>query len=148
MITTPSWGSAGLTLDVALQEYHLDFNTLARRQYNEVQGVFKVWRKGNLIAHQFGLFPDNMDGNLPEALALAKSMADETPRCASPDRLRTAAHSEEIEPWLTVLLREVRLNPSSKKARKHARRKTQTTRPHPDHPDRGRGRCRPQLGCR
>ena len=58
---------------------------LPEDQYNEVHGVFKVWRKGNLIAHQFGMFPDKMDGNLPEALAFAKIDGRRNAQCAGFD---------------------------------------------------------------
>ena len=64
-------GITWITLEAALQEYHLNFNQLPEDHYPNVQGVFKVWRKGNLIAHQIGLFPDHIHGNLPKALALA-----------------------------------------------------------------------------
>ena len=98
-------GITWITLEVALQEYHLNFNQLPEDRYPDVQGVFKVWRKGNLIAHQVGLFPDHIHGNLPKALALAKSLADETPNVPILISCEPR-HSEEIEPWLSVVREE------------------------------------------
>ncbi len=95
-------GITWMTLEVALQEYHLNWKRLPENRYPDVRGVFKVWRKGNPIAHQIGLFPDSIHGNLPKALILAKSLADETPNvpiligCES-------RHSEDVEPWLSVI---------------------------------------------
>ena len=101
----PELGITWITLEVALQEYHLDWNRLAEDRYPDVQGVFKVWRKGNLIAHQVGLFPDHIHGNLPKALALAKSLADETPKVPILIGCEPR-HSEEVEPWLLVVREE------------------------------------------
>jgi hypothetical protein len=101
----PELGITWITLEVALQEYHLDWKRLPEERYPDVQGVFKVWRKGNLIAHQLGLFPDSIQGNLPKALTLAKSLADETPN--APILIGCEPrHSEEIEPWLSVVREE------------------------------------------
>lgn len=91
-----------MTLGIEVQEYHLSLKRLPPDQYNEVHGVFKVWREGNPISHQFGLFPNQVDGNFPKALEFAKSMADETPGVpifigCEPRR------SEDVEPWLSVL---------------------------------------------
>lgn len=93
-----SWAS----LEIELQEYHLTLKSLSEKQHNEVYGVFKVWRQGNPIAHQFGLFPDMVIGNLPKALEFAKSMADELPNVQvliGCERQR----SDQVEPWLSVL---------------------------------------------
>jgi len=95
-------GITWITLEVALQEYHLDWKRLPEDRYPDVQGVFKVWRKGNLIAHQLGLFPDSIQGNLPKALALAKSLADETPNVPILIGCEPR-HSEEVVPWLSVV---------------------------------------------
>jgi hypothetical protein len=98
-------GITWTTLVVALQEYHLDWKRLPEDRYGEVQGVFKVWRKGNPIAFQVGLFPDHIHGNLPKALTLAKSLADQTPNmpiligCES-------RHSDDVEAWLSVTREE------------------------------------------
>lgn len=39
-------GITWTTLEVALQEYHLDWKRLPEDRLAEVQGVFKAWRKG------------------------------------------------------------------------------------------------------
>ena len=101
----PELGITWITLEVALQEYHLEWKRLPEDRYPDVQGVFKVWRKGNLIAHQVGLFPDHIHGNLPKALALAKSLADETPNVPILISCEPR-HSEEVEPWLSVVREE------------------------------------------
>ncbi len=94
-------GITWTTLEVALQEYYLDWKRLPEDRYADVQGVFKVWRKGSPIAFLVGLFPDHIHGNLPKALALAKSLADQTP--GTPIligcEMRT---SEDVDPWLSV----------------------------------------------
>lgn len=74
--------SLGITwdsLDAALEDYRLDLTALPEERLSEVHGIFKVWLAGNLIAHQFGLYPNQMEGNLPEALSLARQMAIEHP---------------------------------------------------------------------
>ena len=101
----PELGITWITLEVALQEYHLDWKRLPEERYPEVQGVFKVWRKGNMIGHQVGLFPDDTHGNLPKALALAKSLADETPNVPILIGCEPR-HSEEVGPWLSVVREE------------------------------------------
>jgi len=101
----PELGITWITLEVALQEYQLDWKRLPEDHYPNVQGVFKVWRKGNLIAHQIGLFPDHIHGNLPKALALAKSLADETPNVPILIGCEPR-HSEEVGPWLSVVREE------------------------------------------
>ena len=94
-------GITWTTLEVALQEYDLNWKRLPEDCYADVQGVFKVWRKGNIIAHQVGLFPDRIHGNLPKALTLAKSLADETP--GVPILIGgEPRHSDEVEAWLSV----------------------------------------------
>jgi len=98
-------GITWTTLEVALQEYRLDWKRLPEERYPNVQGVFKVWRKGNLIAHQVGLFPDHIHGNLPKAITLAKSLADETPNVPILIDCEPR-HSEEVEPWLSVTREE------------------------------------------
>ncbi|MFZ5903190.1 MAG: hypothetical protein ACOYZ8_06545 [Chloroflexota bacterium] len=93
-----TWG----TLEVELQEYRLDLKRLAEDQYDEVVGVFKVWRQGNQVAHQVGLFPDRIQGNLPKAIALAKTMADEKPD--APILIGCEPRkSDDVKPWLEVI---------------------------------------------
>jgi hypothetical protein len=94
-------GITWTTLEVALQEYHLNWKRLPEDQYAEVQGVFNVWRKGNPIAFQVGLFPHHIQGNLPKAITLAKSLADQTP--GVPILIGCEArHSDDVDPWLSV----------------------------------------------
>jgi hypothetical protein len=109
-------GITWLNLELELQEYHLSFERLPADQYNEVHGVFKVWQEGNPIAHQFGLFPDKVTGNLPKALECAKSMADETPNLPVLIGCERQ-HSDKAEPWLSVLREkdEVQINESGEK---------------------------------
>ena len=88
-------------MEDVLRDYRLDFNRLSVEQHDEVRGVFKVWRQGNIIAHQIGLFPDETIGNLTKAIALAKTLAMETPDV--PIMLGCEAwHTHAVEPWLTV----------------------------------------------
>ncbi len=95
-------GITWTTLEVGLQEYHLNWKRLPEDRYAEVQGVFNVWRKGDPIVHQVGLFPKRVQGNFPKALALAKSLADLTPNV--PILIGCATrHSGEVEPWLSVV---------------------------------------------
>ena len=97
----PVLGVCWQTLEIELQEYHLDWKRLNENQHDEVQGVFKVWRKGDLIAHQIGLFPNCVQGNLPKALALARSLADETPDV--PILIGCEPRKPgRVEPWLSV----------------------------------------------
>ena len=70
-------GITWMILDVALEDYHLDFASLPAEKYGEVHGVFKVWRERDPFAHQFGLFPNRVNGNLPDALELARALATE-----------------------------------------------------------------------
>jgi len=98
----PELGITWITLEVALQEYHLAWKSLSEDSYGDVQGLFKVWRKGNPIAFQVGLFPDHAQGNLPKAITLAKSMADQSP--GVPVLIGCEPrHSEDVEPWLSVV---------------------------------------------
>ena len=105
-----SMGISWTNLHVALEDYHLDFNSLPAEKYKEVHGVFKVWQKGSPIAHQFGMFPKIMDGNLPDAIDCAKRMARQNPEvpifiaCVLPS-------AEDAEPWLTVILLEGEMEP-------------------------------------
>jgi hypothetical protein len=97
----PNIGISWETLSIELQEYHLNLKRLPEDQYNEVQGVFKVWRQGNPIAHQIGLFPDMVHDNLPKAITLAKSMADENPNIPILIGCE-ACRPRDVEPWLSV----------------------------------------------
>ncbi|MEP0805616.1 MAG: hypothetical protein HRF47_09010 [Chloroflexota bacterium] len=95
-------GITWTTLEVELQEYRLNWKRLPVDQYTEVIGVFKVWRQGNPVAQQVGLFPDCIRGNLPKAIALARSMADEKP--GAPILIGCEPRqSDKVEPWLEVI---------------------------------------------
>lgn len=104
-------GISWMTLDVALEDYHLDFNTLVPETYNQVLGVFEVWRKFDAVSVQFGLFPNQVKGNLPEALEFAKQLARKVP--GVPVHLGCERYaSEETEPWLTILCESAETEPS------------------------------------
>ena len=104
-------GITWLTVDVALEEYSLDFNTLTPEAYSQVAGVFEVWRKYDAVSVQFGLFPNQIDGNLPEALEFAKHLARKVP--GVPVHLGCERYaSEETEPWLTILLKDGQTEPT------------------------------------
>jgi len=105
-----SMGISWTNLDVALEDYHFSLKNLPEEKYSEVHGIFKVWRKGNLIAHQLGMVPKMMDGNLSDALALAKSMARETPGVSVFIGLETDVDEDAI-PWLTIILPEGETEP-------------------------------------
>lgn len=100
----PELGITWLTLDVALDDYCLHFESLPVDAYPEVHGVFKVWREGGPVAHQFGLFLDKENGNLPEALAFAQTLAREAPGAAVfvGCELLEGSH-REAQPWLNIL---------------------------------------------
>jgi len=98
-------GITWTTLEVGLQEYHLNFKRLPEDRYVQVQGVFNVRRTGDPITHQVGLFPNRIQGNLPKAIALAKSLADETPNVPILIGCEPR-HSDEVEPWLSVVREE------------------------------------------
>ena len=90
------------TFDAALDEYALDFHQFTPDNHNQVVGVFEVWRLHDPISTQFGLFPDQVDGNLPEALEFAKSMARQVPGVLV--FLGSERYASEVnEPWLTFL---------------------------------------------
>ncbi|MCZ7547645.1 MAG: hypothetical protein M5U11_00615 [Anaerolineales bacterium] len=95
-------GITFLTLDVALEEYSLDFLQLTPEHHDQVVGVFEVWRLHDPISTQFGLFPDQVDGNLPEAMEYAKGMARQVPGVLV--FLGCERYASEVnEPWLTFL---------------------------------------------
>jgi hypothetical protein len=103
----PELGISWSFLVASLQEYHLDWKHLPEGRYGEVQGVFKVWREGCLDAHQFGRFSDQVLGNLPQALACAKSLADQAPEI--PVLIGCARrYSDRVEPWLSMTREEMR----------------------------------------
>ena len=101
----PEYGISWITLDVTLEDYSLDFKDLSPDHYEEVHGVFCVWRKFDAFNHQFGLYPNEDIGNLPEALDFAKKMAREVPGVPVFIACELYA-SEELEPWISVLVEE------------------------------------------
>lgn len=80
-----------------MEDYRLDLTALPEERLPEVHGIFKVWRAGNLIAYQFGLYPNQVDGNLPEALSLARQMAKEQPG----EKVHLGLE-DNPDPWLTL----------------------------------------------
>ena len=99
------YGISWITLDVTLEEYSLDFNDLSPEQYEEVHGVFCVWRKFDAFNHQFGLYPNEEVGNLPEALDFAKEMAREVP--GVPVCIACELYASEVmEPWIEPIIEE------------------------------------------
>jgi hypothetical protein len=104
-------GITWMTLDVALEGYQIDFCSLPVDQHRNVHGVFRVWRRGDLNARQFGVVPNKVNGNLPEALAFAKELAKKNPGlpvfvACEPDSKSGA------EPWLAVTLKDGENEPS------------------------------------
>ena len=96
--------SLGITwdsLDAALEDYRLDLAAVPEERLFEVHGIFKVWFAGNLIAHQFGLDPNQMEGNLPEALSQARQMAKDHPG----ERVHLGLE-DNPDPWLTLTMRD------------------------------------------
>ena len=98
-------GITWMILDIALEDYKIDFRSLPVDLHPNVHGVFKVWLQGDPSTQQFGTYPQKVDGNLPEALAFAKELAKKIlgvpvfVGCES-------CHYGEAEPWLTVTLKD------------------------------------------
>lgn len=96
-----SRGITWASLEEALGEYRLGFSSLLLEQYGAVHGVFTVWREHDAIAQQFGLFPKKTDGNFPDALDFARSLAQAHPHqiiflgCES-------SLGKDISPWLII----------------------------------------------
>jgi len=96
-------------LEVEIETYHLNFASLPVETYGEIHGVFKVWREhdpasqmwGFPIAHQFGIFPNKVDGNFPVALDFAKALAREHSGQAVLLACESSA-GDETSPWLTI----------------------------------------------
>lgn len=92
-----SLGITWTTIECALDDYHLDFARLGEAQYADVVGVFQVWQRGNPICHQFGLAPNDVQHNLPEALAFARQLALE-----HPDDTVCLGCGQNPTPWLLI----------------------------------------------
>jgi len=98
-------GITWMTLDIALEDYKIDFRSLPVDQYSNVHGVFKVWLQGDSSFQQFGTYPQKADGNLPEALAFSKELAKKN--LGVPVFVGCEpCHYGEAEPWLTVILKD------------------------------------------
>jgi hypothetical protein len=94
-------GITWMTLDAALEDYQLDFANLPAENCSQVHGVFKVWREHDPIAHQFGILPKQVAGNLPAALDFARSLAQEKPGLAVFIGCE-ANNGMEAKPWLII----------------------------------------------
>lgn len=92
-----SLGITWTTIECALDDYRLDFARLGEVQSADVVGVFTVWRKEHPVRHQFGLAPNDIQRNLPEALAFARQLALE-----HPDDTICLACGPDATPWLLV----------------------------------------------
>jgi hypothetical protein len=75
----PDLGLSRADLELELQEYNLAFHALPPDRHAEVLGVFSVWPQGAPLAHQFGVHPNHVEGNLPPALAFARQLASTLP---------------------------------------------------------------------
>jgi hypothetical protein len=88
-------------IEIALRDYCLCLGRLSFENYGEVHGVFKVWREHSPFAHQFGLFPEKVNGNFPAAMDFARLNALAHPGqkvfigCES-------STGKEIHPWLVL----------------------------------------------
>ena len=109
----PELGITRLTLGVALEDYTVRFDSLPVDAHRDVHGVFKVWSKHQPAEHAFGLFPDRVNGNLPEALAFAKRLAQQAPGTAVFVGCELPESSAEALPWLMVLFenQQIRIIP-------------------------------------
>lgn len=103
-------GITWMTLDVALEDYKIDFRSLPIDQHPNVHGVFKVWLQSDPSAHQFGTYPQKADGNLPAALAFAKELAKKNLGLSVFVGCEPC-HYGEAEPWLTVTLKDCESEP-------------------------------------
>jgi hypothetical protein len=103
-------GITWMTLDVALEDYKIDFHSLPVDQHPNVHGLFKVWRQDDQSVQQFGTYPQKVDGNLTEALAFAKELAKKNLGLSVFVGCEPC-HAGEAEPWLTVTLKENECEP-------------------------------------
>ncbi len=88
-------------LEVEIESYRLSFASLEADKYGEVHGVFKVWREHDPIAHQFGLVPNRVEGNVQPALDFARALARERSGQAVLLRCESGA-GVETNPWLII----------------------------------------------
>ena len=93
-----SLGITWTTIECALEDYDLDFASLPEEQHAKAYGIFKVWREQEVIAHQFGLYPNQVIGNLPAALSHARLLAAQFPG----QTILLAGEGETSTPWLFI----------------------------------------------
>lgn len=98
-------GITWMTMDIALEDYKIDFRSLPVDQYRNVHEVFKVWLQDDPSTQQFGTYPQKADGNLPAVLAFAKELAKKNLGAAVSVACEQDSHGE-AEPWLTVTLKD------------------------------------------
>ncbi len=104
-------GITWMTLEVALEDYQLEFTSLRKDEWSDVYGVFKVWCESDPAGRQFGDFLDEVEGNLTKALEFARSLSMESPDVHV--FVGCQSHFEdETRPWLTVLLKDGEIEPS------------------------------------
>lgn len=108
-----SMGISWTNLDVALEDYHFDLKVYPEEKYKEVCGVFNVWKSGDANLQQFGEYPNELIGNLPDAIALAMKMATENPGAEIQIGLEDRQSTERI-PWLSVTLLKDQIEPTIK----------------------------------
>jgi len=108
-----SMGISWTNLEVALEEYVLDIHTLAEEKRNEIYGVFIVWQVGRDGTHQFGNYPNKLNGNFPAAFAQAKQMAKQTLGAEIQIGVVDSQSTERI-PWLSVTLLKDHIEPTIK----------------------------------
>lgn len=89
------------SIETALQDYRLCLERLSFEKYGEVHGVFKVWQEHSPFAHQFGLFPEKVNGNFTAAMDFARLNA----RAHPGQKIFIGCESstgKEIHPWLVL----------------------------------------------
>jgi hypothetical protein len=89
------------SIGTALGNYRLCLENLSFEEYGEVHGVFKVWQEHSPFAHQFGLFPKEVNGNFTAAMDFARANAR-----AHPDQKIfigcESSTGKEVRPWLVL----------------------------------------------
>lgn len=94
-------GISWTCLEVEIEGYQLDFASLPAEKCGEIHGVFKVWREHDPIAHQFGMFPNQVEGNFIPALDFARALAREQTGRAVLLGCESSA-GDETKPWLVI----------------------------------------------
>jgi len=88
-------------LILEIDSYRLNFARLSESTYTQIHGVFKVWREHDTVAHQFGIFPNQVDGNFVPALEFARALAREQTGKAVLLACESSAGSD-TKPWLVI----------------------------------------------